>query len=124
MTIDFDALRNAVKEVHGLNAHWWIDLKTGQRLQDNPLQLPVKLALIHSEISEAVEADRCNKKDDHLPEFDGVVVELADALIRILDTAGAYNMPLAEAMEAKLAYNAQRADHKGENRIKSNGKKY
>ena len=31
-----------------------------------------KIALIHSEISEALEAGRKNKNDDHLPQFSGV----------------------------------------------------
>jgi hypothetical protein len=51
-------------------------------------------------------------------------VELADAVIRIFDLAGAYNMDLAGAIAEKLAYNQQRADHKPENRAKAGGKAY
>jgi NTP pyrophosphatase (non-canonical NTP hydrolase) len=82
------------------------------------------LALVHSEVSEALEGLRKDKQDDHLPEFKSVEVELADAMIRILDMAGAFNYRLGEALEAKLAYNKTRADHKLENRAKEGGKKF
>lgn len=67
-----------------------------------------KIALMHSELSEALEAIRKEKKDDHLPEFDGEVVELADTIIRILDYCGRYRLPIGEAVIAKLKYNATR----------------
>jgi NTP pyrophosphatase (non-canonical NTP hydrolase) len=51
-------------------------------------------------------------------------VGLADALIRIFDLAGAYNMPLGKAFEEKMAYNAGRSDHKKENRQGVGGKTY
>lgn len=67
-----------------------------------------KIALIHSEVSEALEGVRKPGPDAHCPEFTSEEVELADALIRILDYAGGFNIRLSEAMEAKLLYNAQR----------------
>lgn len=67
-----------------------------------------KIALIHSEVSEALEGVRKPKPDDHCPEFTSEEVEMADALIRILDYAGGFDLRLAEAFEAKLAYNATR----------------
>lgn len=68
------------------------------------------LALIHSEISEALEAIRAgNPPDDKIPDFTSVEVELADAVIRIMDMAIARQWRVAEAIEAKMAYNKTRA---------------
>ena len=67
-----------------------------------------KLMLIVSEVSEALEADRKDLLDSHLPEYPGLQVELADAIIRILDMCGGYNIPIGEIVEAKLEYNASR----------------
>ena len=111
---------------------WWTDLKTGEDLGcDYPSgerpkgskNIGDQIALIHSEISEAYEGHRKNKPDEHIPELTSFEVELADALIRILDTAGGCNLRLAEAFERKMEYNRQRADHKPENRLKDDGKK-
>jgi NTP pyrophosphatase (non-canonical NTP hydrolase) len=77
-----------------------------------------------SELGEAMEGHRKGLQDDHLPEFKMVEVELADTMIRICDLAGAKGYRLAEAMAAKMQYNAERADHKPENRLKAGGKKY
>jgi len=46
-------------------------------------------------------------REEHLkPE--GLAVELADLLIRIMDTCGAYRIPIAEALILKMEYNASR----------------
>lgn len=106
------------------NEHWWVDPKTGADVRENPLTVPAKLALVHSEISEALEGHRKSLADEHLPEFQSLEVELADALIRLFDLAGAYDLRIAEALVTKRRYNAQRADHKAENRITAGGKAY
>lgn len=67
-----------------------------------------KLALITSEISEALEADRKDLMDDKLTHRKGLEVELADAMIRILDMAGGYQMDIEGAVYEKLAYNRSR----------------
>lgn len=100
---------------------WWHDLETGEPLKRNVGEL---LCLIHSEISEAMEGHRKGLMDDKLPHRPMIEVELADALIRIADLAGGLNLDLGGAVAEKLAYNAQRADHKPENRKKEGGKKY
>lgn len=67
------------------------------------------LCLIHSEISEALEALRAgNPPDDKLPTFNSVEVELADAVIRIMDLAEARGWQVAKAIEAKAKFNKSR----------------
>ena len=67
------------------------------------------IALVHSELSEALEAMRHgNPPDEHLPQFDNMTVELADAVIRIMDMASGLGLRLGEAIEAKHRYNIQR----------------
>lgn len=88
------------------------------------LWVGTKLALVHSEVSEAVEGYRKDRMDDHLPHRKAIEVELADAIIRIYDLAGGMQLDLAGAIEEKLAYNAQRADHKPEHRAAEGGKTF
>lgn len=111
-----NALRNIC---HFAAKTWW---KKGD-IEDKKT-FAVKLCLIHSEVSEAMEGDRKNLKDDHLPHRDMREVELADAVIRIFDLAGAYGMDIGGAIAEKLQYNAKRADHKPEIRAAEGGKAY
>lgn len=68
------------------------------------------LALIHSELSETLEGIRAgNPPDDKLPEFSSAEVELADAVIRIMDYGIGRGWRVAEAIEAKMAFNKTRA---------------
>lgn len=106
------------------SAGWWHDIQTGKSTKDNPLTFSNKLMLIVSEIAEAMEADRKGLMDDKLPDRDGREVELADAVIRIFDLAGAYNMDLGSAIAEKMEYNANRADHKPDARKSAGGKTY
>ncbi len=103
------------------NAGWWTNLETGQSLHRNKGEM---LMLIVSEISEAMEAARKQLMDDKLPNRPGLEVELADAVIRICDFCGGFNLDLSGAILEKLDYNARRPDHKLENRKKSGGKKW
>lgn len=104
-------------------AGWWVD-KDGNDLRSNPYTFSNKLALIHSEISEALEGDRKGLQDDKLPHRPATEVELADAVIRIADLAGAYDLDLAGAIVEKLEFNKERKDHKLENRYAEGGKSY
>jgi len=82
------------------------------------------MALIHSEISEALEGGRRDLASDHIAGFSMLEEELADALIRIFDLAGGAELRLGEAFLAKIAFNAVRPDHKPEARAKAGGKSF
>lgn len=70
------------KEVFKNNEKWWRNIETGDWIERNPKTL---LALMTSEISEALEGLRKDLMDDHLPNRKMAEVEIADHLIRTLD---------------------------------------
>ena len=120
MSLD-QCLNNLVHACHSasVKAGWW-----DMGLPPSPMMNAVKIALIHSEASEAMEGFRKEAMDDHLPQRKMAEVELADLVIRVCDLAGANGFDLGAALVEKLAYNAQRADHKRENREAEGGKKF
>lgn len=113
----------AIRDCHGASvaAGWYNDIKTGEPIKRNKGEM---LCLIHSEISEAMEGERKGLMDDKLPHRPMAEVELADALIRIFDYAGAHGYDLAGAYVEKRFYNDVRADHKIENRKAEGGKQF
>jgi NTP pyrophosphatase (non-canonical NTP hydrolase) len=108
-------------ECHAANKTWWYHPYSGEPLQRNKGEL---LMLIVSEIAEAMEGERKGLQDDKLPHRRMAEVELVDALIRIFDYAGAYEYDLDGAYREKMAYNANRADHKPAARLAEGGKKW
>lgn len=76
---------------------------------DKPREIGTMLALIHSEISEALEADRHG-------DAEGFAEELADAVIRIADLCGGLGIDLESAIIEKMDRNA--------NRPRLHGKRY
>jgi len=74
---DFNKL---AKEIHQYNkeAGWW----------DGDREIETALMLVVTEIAEATEGERKDLMDDHLPNRKMGEVELADALIRMLDIGG------------------------------------
>lgn len=100
------------------DAGWWTGID-----RNDIWVISAKLALIHSEVSEALEGARKDAFDDHLPHRKMLEVELADAMIRIADLAGALMLDLAGALVEKMEYNRQRQDHKSEVRAGALGKR-
>lgn len=82
------------------------------------------ISLMHSELSECLEAERKDLMDDHLPEYPGQVCEFGDTFIRIGDTCGKRKYALGEVVVLKMRYNKQRLDHKRSERAKAGGKKF
>jgi NTP pyrophosphatase (non-canonical NTP hydrolase) len=83
---------------------------------DNLSLIPLKLALIHDEVSEALQVHR-EEYDDS--DEDGVscmtemqeadfTEELADIIIRTLDLAGYYDLDIGESIIAKVEKNQAR----------------
>tara|TARA_R100000734_G_C3280571_1_gene74289 strand:- start:118 stop:444 length:327 start_codon:yes stop_codon:yes gene_type:complete len=67
------------------------------------------MALMHSEISEALEAMRNgNPSSSQIIEFNSVEEELADVVIRIMDYAFGKDLDVAGAILAKIEYNMDR----------------
>ncbi len=107
--IAFEALFSGVQEEIHLMAvehGWWDDER-----EDGTV-----IALIHSELSEALEALRTGSEEsEHIPEYLAIEEEFADVLIRVMDYAGAKNLDLAGALLAKMDFNRERPYRHGKN---------
>lgn len=113
-SFSFGTLTDFTQIAHECNKTWWAeDWNFGE-----------KIALIHSELSEALEADRKDLMDNHLTHRKGVEAELADVFIRLGDLCGKLEIDIGRVIAEKLIYNSNRQDHKKEVREAEGGKKY
>lgn len=122
-----DAVNFLKKVIHKDTKAWWKDLDTEESVLNYPKKhlntwIGTKLMLVCSEIGEAMEGLRKDQMDDKLPHRKMIEVELADAIIRILDLSEGLGLDVGGAMAEKLEFNRNREDFKVENRKKDGGK--
>lgn len=98
-----NAWNDMQRKVHGscVEKGFWPEDKSQRNVGE-------ALALIHSEISEGLEGHRKGLHDEHVAGFTSLEVELADAVIRIMDLAGGLGLDIAGALVAKHTYNRTR----------------
>ena len=75
-----------------------------------PYKVPAVLALIHSEVSEALEAFREGDRD-------GFLEEMADVIIRVLDCTGGLTNNIDAIVSAKIEKNRTRGYRHGGKRV-------
>ncbi len=102
----FDALGKEIIEINTVNG--W-DVTKPDEWEDT-YKIPGALALIHSEVSEALEAFRHGDKENFTE-------ELADTVIRVLDLSYGLGVDLPKAIVEKLAKNKGRGFRHGGKRV-------
>lgn len=108
-------LNELAQEAHkiALDHGWW----------DKERSFPETVALCHSELSEALEEYRndtpvlyvSGNAEGHKPE--GVAVEMADCVIRIMDWFGSVNIDPTEIIQMKMQYNRGRPYRHGGKKV-------
>lgn len=101
-TQSWKRIAHSAQQINALNRFWDGERNKGEMI-----------ALMHSELSEALEALRKDANDDKIPQYLGEEAELADAVIRVMDYDAGFSLRIAEAIIDKLVFNAGREPKHG-----------
>ena len=103
------SLNELAKEINNINrANGWNVVSPTS--WGEPYHIPSTLALIHSEVSEALEGFRHGDQEN-------VAEELADTLIRVLDLMGGLELDIDSEVRKKLDTNKTRGFRHGGKRV-------
>lgn len=92
-----------------------LDTAKAKGWHDNgPINPGEQYALMHSELSEGLEAARHgDPPDDKIPLFSGQEAELGDTIIRIMHCAADHSLRVGQALIAKMRFNTRAHKHGG-----------
>ncbi len=101
---EWDTLAKEVRKTARLKG-WRVEIYT-------PVEQAI--ALMHSELSEALEADRSgNPPSEHIPPFSGIEEEMADLIIQVMHNAAVRGWRIPEAIITKMQFNRTREKRHG-----------